>query len=165
MTKHFSFFGPRRGGRFNRVVGSALDFLARLNWPGQFSWAPLGRLNYSFGSGKLPGRKTSWVVRIGLKMGKLPIGSISLAKLSPMRTGLKLYKVYLFLPIMCVYYYHKRVYDHWLTMFCQLMYFYMFTNVGPLIEMMQLMWTGYIESSLRNFLQYSDTFYCRQSVA
>ena len=48
----------------------------------------MGRLNYPFRSGKLPGRETSWAVRIGLKMGKLPICSVSLPKLSPMRTEL-----------------------------------------------------------------------------
>ena len=71
-----------------RDVLSALDFLSRVNWPGQFYRAQFSRLNYPLESGKLPGRKTSWAVRTGLKMGKLPICPVSLPILSPVRTGL-----------------------------------------------------------------------------
>ena len=79
--------GPH-DGRFNRDVASALDFLAWLNWPGQSSWAEVGRLNWPRGSCKLTERIISPAVRTGLFLVILPIVSVSLPQKSPVRTRL-----------------------------------------------------------------------------
>ena len=68
---------------------SALDFPSREKWLGNFSWAEVGQEKLPLDSGKVTDRKTSWAVRTGLKMGKVPIVSVSFTKKSPVRTGLK----------------------------------------------------------------------------